>query len=85
MYNYFSIHNIFFYLKSFLLVIMFILNEQTSAIRYLLFVLHECTHIVLCLEVAMCVCVLFSKPRGCNVSAHIFLSLEAATLVRVFF
>ena len=37
----------------------------------------------------MCVCVLeaamscayFSKPRDCNVSARIFLSLEAATFV----
>ena len=27
----------------------------------------------------------FSNPRGCNVSACNFLSLEAATLVRVFF
>ena len=27
----------------------------------------------------------FSKPRGCNVSACNFLSLEAATVVRVFF
>ena len=66
--------------------ILFILNEQASAIRYLFFYsmsLH--TYFSMprgCSGVFVCC---FSNHRGCNVSVCNFLSLEAATLVHVFF